>query len=807
MGEKQKALEYYNQALPLILAVGDRGGEATTLNNIGSVYDDLGEKQKALEYFNQALPLIRAVGNRGGEAATLNNIGKVYNDLGEKQKALEYFNQALPLIRAVGNRGGEATTLNNIGLVYSDLGEKQKPLEYYNQALPLLRAVGDRRGEANTLNNIGKVYNDLGEKQKALEYFNQALRLTRAVGDRGGEATTLNNIGSVYDDLGEKQKALEYYNQALRLTRAVGDRGREANTLSNIAVVERDQGNLQQALTQIEAAIKIIEDLRTKIASQELRTSYFASVHNYYNFYIDLLMQLHKQNPSKGYNALALKASERSHARGLVELLAEANVDVRKGVAPNLLAESRRLQQLIDAREKLLSQLSSQKQPSDQAIALTKKELDNFLNQQQELKVKIRTTNPEYADLKYPNALTLPQIQQQLDQDTLLLEYSLGEKHSYLWAVTPNSFETYELPGREQIKKAACKLSTVLRGQPTQGATPQEKAQAVADTTKAASELSQLILARVADKLGQKRLAIVADGILYKIPFAVLTKPTKSVTDAEYQPLIVNHEIVNLPSVSSLATHRQKLKGRKMASKTLAILADPVFSAEDSRVTGKPQDSSSSMELNLERSALQRSAKNLNRGSFDRLPGTGKEAREILKLVSSSDHLQAFDFDANYNWATNKQLSQYRIIHFATHGIIDEVNPELSGILMSLVDKQGKPQKGFLRLNDIFNLDIPAELVVLSACESGLGKDVQGEGLVGLTRGLMYAGSARIAVSLWNVSDNATPQLMSEFYQEMLQHKLSPTAALRSAQLKMWQQKDWQNPHYWAAFTLQGEWR
>ena len=661
------------------------------------------------------------------------------------RQARAKFVEALKLWQQVDDKAGQALALVGIGSVYSDLGEKQKALESYNQALPLIRAVGDRGGEATTLNNIGSVYSDLGEKQKALEYYNQALPLFRAVGNRGGEAITLKNIGKVYDDLGEKQKALEYYNQALPLRRAVGDRGGEANTLRNIAIVERDQGNLQQALTQIEAAIKIIEDLRTKIASQELRTSYFASVHNYYNFYIDLLMQLHKQNPSQGYDALALKASERSRARGLVELLAEANVDVRKGVDPNLLAESRRLQQLIDAREKLLSQLSSQKERSDQAIALTKKELENFLNQQQELKVKIRTTNPEYAALKYPNALTLPQIQQQLDQDTLLLEYSLGEKHSYLWAVTPNSFETYELPGREQIEKAASKLSTVLRGQPIQAANSEEQAK----------ENAQV----VADKLGQKRLAIVADGILYKIPFAVLTKPTKSATAAEYQPLIVNHEIVNLPSVSSLATHRQKLKGRKMASKTLAILADPVFSADDPRVTGKPQDSSSSMELNLERSALQRSAKNLNRGSFERLPGTGKEAREILKLVSSSDHLQAFDFDANYNWATNKQLSQYRIIHFATHGIIDEVNPELSGILLSLVDKQGKPQKGFLRLNDIFNLDIPAELVVLSACESGLGKDVQGEGLVGLTRGLMYAGSARIAVSLWNVSDKATPQL------------------------------------------------
>ncbi len=248
LGEKQKALDYYSQALPLERAVGDRASEASTLNNIGVVYDDLGEKQKALDYFKQALPLKRAVGDRAGEAGMLSNIGAVYDDLGEKQKALDYYNQSLVLWRAVGDRADEATTLNNIGLVYDDLGEKQKALEYYNQALPLTHAVGDRAGEAITLANIGWTYSALGEKQKALEYYNQALPLMRAVGDRASEAATLGNIGLVYSALGEKQKALEYYNQALPLRRAVGDRAGEAKTLTHIGEVYDDLGEKQKAL-------------------------------------------------------------------------------------------------------------------------------------------------------------------------------------------------------------------------------------------------------------------------------------------------------------------------------------------------------------------------------------------------------------------------------------------------------------------------------------------------------------------------------------------------------------------------------
>ena len=324
---------------------------------------------------------------------------------------------------------------------------------------------------------------------------------------------------------------------------------------------------------------------------------------------------------------------------------------------------------------------------------------------------------------------------------------------------------------------------------------------------KPASQLSQIILAPVADKLGKKRLVIVADGVLQKIPFAALADPEAgqlNKSSSSYQPLFVNHEIVNLPSVTALATHRQQLKLRELAPKTLAVLADPVFAADDERITGKKPALAPELNLNP---TLQRAIKNLKRNGIERLEGTRKEAEAILKLVSPSQSLHAYDFDANYNFANSKELKQYRFLLFATHGIVDTTNPELSGIVLSQIDKQGKPLKnGYLRLGDIFNLDLGAELVVLSACETGLGKDVKGEGLMGLTRGLMYAGSKRAVVSLWQVDDAGTSQLMPLFYKSVLAGE-SPTSALRAAQLQLWQQKQWQNPYYWAAFTLQGEWR
>ncbi len=189
------------------------------------------------------------------------------------------------------------------------------------------------------------------------------------------------------------------------------------------------------------------------------------------------------------------------------------------------------------------------------------------------------------------------------------------------------------------------------------------------------------------------------------------------------------------------------------------------------------------------------------------MPGTRQEAETIMALVPEGERIESFDFEANRDTVTSRELGKYRILHFATHGFANSQKPELSGIIMSLVDKKGNWQNGFLRLNDIYNLSLPVELVVLSACQTGLGKNIRGEGLVGLTRGFMYAGAPRVVASLWRVDDVATAKLMSQFYQGMLQDGFSAVEALRGAQLQLWQEEGWKSPYYWAAFTLQGEWQ
>jgi CHAT domain-containing protein/tetratricopeptide (TPR) repeat protein len=859
-GDKQKSLDHYALALPLSRAAGDRGGEGVILNNMALLYNSLGEQQQALAYYHEALPLRRDAGDRLGEASTLGGIGVIYNELGEQRQALYYHNLALQLRRAINDQYGEAHTLNSIGKVYYDLGENQQALDYFQQALSVTRTVGARKLEAATLTNIGRIYDNLGEKRKALTYHEESLALRRIVGDRHGEASTLNNLGILYFSLGEAQKASDYYQQALQLWRAVADRNGEAAALYRLAQVERDRGHLTPALDHIEAALGLTESLRAKTPAGALRASYLSGAQNYYELHIDLLMRLHRQNPTQGYAAAALRVSESKRARALLETLAEARADLRQGVETALLERERDLRQRLSDRADRLTRLLNNK-GSAEAIAVVQQEIESLEADYQQAQAEIRRVSPRYAALIQPQPLSLAEIQRQvLDTDTLLLEYALGEDRSYLWAVTADSLTSYELPGRGEIERAARRVYDLLttRNRWIRFETADEMkarvAQADAEYPRAAAALAKMVLGPVAERLTKKQLLIVSDGALQYAPFAALPlseterrrdgeterrrdKGTGGQGDKETRrqgksplptPLIVNHEIVTLPSASTLAVLRRELEGRTPAPKSVAVLADPVFERNDERFkasfAASPAasfDASSAKALTKPGAAteaggagmemesdLVRSARDVGIDGFRlaRLPFTRKEAQAILALVPQRERLAALDFAASKVTIFKPELGQYRYVHIATHGLSNSLRPELSGIVLSLVDERGADQDGFLRAHEVFDLRLPAEMVVLSGCQTGLGKEIKGEGLVGLTRGFMYAGAARVMASLWEVNDQATSHLMARLYQGFLgKRRLSPAAALREAQISLWRDKPWSSPYYWAAFTLQGE--
>lgn len=841
LGEGRQALDYFNQALPLLRAAGDHKGEAGTLSNMGYVYNLLGEKQNALEHHRQALSLMRGKRDRGGEARSLNNIGLVYQDLGETAQALDFFNEALPLRRAVGDRRGEAATLINIGGVYDRIGEQRKALAFFNQALPITKTAGDRRAEAYTLNNIAGVYNALDERQKALGYYEQSLLIMRALGDRYGEATVHNSIGVAYDHLQEKQKALEHFNQSLMLSRAASDLSGEAMTLNNIAHFEMNRGDFAAALSRSEAALKIIENLRAKVVSQELRASYFASVRNYYEFYIDLLMRMHKRQPSAGHDVKALQASERARARSLIELLNEAHADIRQGVDPALIERERAMREKLNAKAERQTRLHRATPPQMQAEAVAKeiealkKEIESLTAEFRQVQAEIRVKSPRYAALTQPRPSSLEEIQQMLDAETLLLEYSLGVERSYLWAVTRTSLKSYELPGRAEIERLARRVVAPmsLRGEAPGGESEYREwkarvAEADAAYQEAAAELSRLLLGIAASELSEKRLLIVADGVLQYVPFAALPEPRAPATGGEHRPLIARHELVMLPSASTLPALRSNRRERRPDARAVVVFADPVFDAGDPRVGravrgGKARRAIASTRGDVQRqkgntpttasaSDVSRSAPEVglgSRGRLNRLLYSKREAQVILAAAAAGQGTAVLDFDASRERVMTSDLAGYRFVHFATHGFLDSQHPELSGVVLSLINEQGEPENGFLRLHEIFNLNLPVDMVVLSACQTALGKEIKGEGLVGLTRGFMYAGAPRVVASLWSVDDTATAELMRVFYHKMLREKLSPAAALRAAQneMRLHRQQKWRAPFYWAGFVLQGEWQ
>ncbi len=502
-----------------------------------------------------------------------------------------------------------------------------------------------------------------------------------------------------------------------------------------------------------------------------------------------------------------------------MNLLGESRADIRQGVDNKLLEKETDLRNLLSVRLENLTKVLGGKIDPEQTAKL-KIEIERIRGEYEQVQAEIRSASPRYAALTQPQTLTLKRIQAQvLDPDSVLLEYALGEAKSFLWIVTKDSFHSAELPGLAAIERTAREYyeSLTARNKKIKFETPAEREDRIAradiSLEKVSSELSKMIIAPAAPFLTNKRILVVADGPLQYIPFASL--PVGNASAAKPRFLVETNEIVNLPSASVLAVLRNETAARKPAAKTLAVIADPIFDKDDERFQiaagkNKPiRQPDAKMQVVALTKSQTRSADDPESGErmgLARLPFTRREADMISSFVPEGQKAKWLDFAANRRSATSAQLSNYRFVHFATHGFINDQNHELSGLVFSTIDENGKEQDGFLRVGDIYNLKLPAEMVVLSGCRTGLGKNIKGEGLVGMTRAFMYSGAKRVTVSLWDINDEATSELMSNFYRGMFgTKKRPPAAALRQAQNAMINDKRWSNPYFWATFVLQGE--
>ncbi|HEX2639984.1 MAG TPA: CHAT domain-containing protein, partial [Pyrinomonadaceae bacterium] len=527
-------------------------------------------------------------------------------------------------------------------------------------------------------------------------------------------------------------EAAALFTDSVAILRAIGSRNFEFGSLTALAKAERDRGDLVAARKAVEESLRISESLRADLVSPESRTAFLSGVQDSYRLYTDLLMRQHLAEPKKGYDQLAVEVAERQRARSLLDLLTESKIDVQRGVDPEMIERERTLARQLSDKAQALAR--SDKPDRSKSLRDEISQLETELERSQ---TAIRKANPNYAALVQPQPLKFEEIQAQLDPDTLLLEYTLGSDRSYLWAITRDSLTTYTLEKGELIEKASRQVYEALTARSTyvRGETASQKLDRIdrsdAELPSAAKALSKLVLAPAAGQLGGKRVVVVADGALQYIPFPMLPDPAVP----SGQPLVVAHEVVSLPSASALAIQRAELAGRQPSPKMLAVIADPVFDRTDVRVRSaavgsadKDQSDTAADSRSLEHIA-DASDDKTGRLVIRRLAFTRREADALLSLAPKASSLREMDFQANRGNVMNGDLAQYRYVHFATHGFLDSERPGLSALVLSTVDANGKPQDGFLRANDIYNMKLPAELVVLSACQTGLGKEVKGEGL------------------------------------------------------------------------------
>jgi CHAT domain-containing protein/tetratricopeptide (TPR) repeat protein len=741
----EDALHRFEESLAVARALSDPVREARALNGVGESRALLGQMQEAFDAFSEILALQRRRSDVAGEVEALGNLGYVYLQLGDYVEAADLFRRALEAERRSGGHSFEATLLNNLGQALLQQEDFDGARKQFEAALSL-RTEGDPR-RAYALVNLGGVYRASGDARRALSLFETALESFRATGNRPAEATTLDNLGWAQAILGDPDRAVELHMQAMALREASGDTVNQIPSLYLAAKAELLRGRPDEARRLSERAVELVEAQRDRVLSKRLRTSLLAPVRVVYEGYVDALMALHRGQPDAGFDRLAFDVSERARARSLLELVGDAGGPL------------------------------GEKPPGCCAQPLTLAELRGRV----------------------------------LDDETVVVAYLLGDDHSHVWAWTGETLVAHELPPRAELAKLARQSNELLAKRPgRRSSTGGPETDGIPDVL---AKLSQALLAPVAAQLGARRIVVVADGPLHYVPFAALPAP-----DTPGVPLLVEHEVVTLPSVSTLALLRETARTQVPPSKGVAVFADPVFDAQDERVRPLRRAGAASRSAAApgppgpaRPSRLSSSVRDVDgsaSGVLGRLPFTRQEALAILALAGPQESRGALGFDASLEAVRDPDLAEFRFVHFATHGLLNNARPELSGLVLTLSGPDGRPREGFLSVDEILKLRWRAELVTLSGCRTGLGRSVRGEGLVGVTRAFMVAGAQRVVASLWSVDDSATAELMKRFYEEMLgPAKRSPAAALRSAQLALREKRAWASPYYWAAFQLYGDWR
>ncbi len=815
LGDYQKSIASFQEAIKLSQEIGSMDHEVKCLRQLSITYWDINDFYKYFHLNEKAFKIAQILKHKKEEGRCLKNLGLFYWKLAYFSKAIDYYEKALSIAEQNNDNGMIPDYLNHIGVIYRNIGNYEKSLDYLTRAFNKAQELNDADLLSMILNNIGNTYRDKGlllsEKEDfylALNYHERSLAIAKQNNDINTEIEVLNNLGSVYTDLENYQKALDYFQLGYKKAEEIQDLESIGMILNNIGIVYYNQGNYEEstkyyqkaidlaqklkggqilweaffelgnsyakqnkyfeALKNYKNSIRIVENIRSQLTLEELKASYLGTdkrIEAYHNL-IHILVALHDENNELGYDREAFNYLERAKARAFLDSLEVSQVDISLGINFKLKNREKELMKDIsNIYNKLLAaELTSEEIDSLQQ-QLTEKE-----NELETLKREIRSKSPDYADLKYPEIISLKETQKELlDKKSAFIAYTIGNEDSYGFSITKNSMKIFPIPKKSEIQNLISVYLKTIADKDTEDFSP-------------GYELFKILVLPGLDQ-NIKEITFIPADILNFLPFETLITQKHSI-----HWLIEDYKIDYVPSISSYREIIQRKKTAK-SKRPYDILAfgDPDYGPVESETNGDDifQNFYSSSAFN-----------------FYRLKYSGIEIDKIKSLFKRNKEEIFVRDAATESQLKNLDLDDFKIIHFAAHSLIDDEIPARSSIVLSL--KNDTMEDGFVQMREIYNLKLNADLVTLSACQTGLGQYIRGEGIEGLNRAFFFAGSSSVLMSLWAVNDQATYQLMERFYTH-LRSSSQIVNSLREAKLEMINSETVSHPYYWAGFIVSGE--
>lgn len=767
-GDLQASRRSYEEALAVAREHSYRPIQAYVLRELSKVYSLLGDPIVALRYANQSIAIFRELDMRWQAGAGVGNLPEIYAFMGDWGSALRYARESLQSATEFEDELERQDTLATLGNVLLGAGRHREAVDAFLESLSLGRSTRFAPFHLTALMGLGSAYLTLKEYGHAERRLLEALQLARQLGNVRAEANALAGLGRCYRQLGSLQKAGAYFNQALKLAAPIPVVEATLAAQRGLGELAIRGGDFKAALANLESAARDIESIRSRIPTADLKTDFGTENAKLYEDLVYVLAQMDRREPGRGWDRKAFEYAERGRARAFLDLLSESRAQITKGLS----AEQRQQRTGLEAElsRSIKALMEHDTEVNRRAARKAETALGDWIT-------SIRITNPSYQGLIYPQPIGAAEAVKRAGRMRLTaLEYTLGDRESYLWVVTQGQIRLFRLPGRASIGLAVNEYRKVCAQHPRG-----EQFDAWQD--KAAALYNVLVKPAEQYLAPDHPLVIAPDGILHYLPFETLR--ASGPNDGAHC-LIEQFPISYVPSVSVLAELEDRSPGRARKMDLLAY-GDPLFSRRGETVP-----------LSAE---LVRGIYEATGIHFPQLPNTRREVDGIGRLFAPERRTTLLGLNATESSVKHANLLDYRLVHFATHAVIDDRNPARSGIVLSLVNTGD--EDGILRMNEILNLEMSADLVVLSACQTGLGSLVRAEGMVGLTRAFLYAGARGVAVSLWDVNDLIAPEFMESLYRHLKQGR-APAEALRSAKLEMLHSGSpvRANPYFWAPFIL-----